>query len=714
MSSSKNDKSKQSQELSPIKQVLLEKMLKGRASDTADYQFSIVIPNPKCAYDPFPLTDMQQAYWVGRSGVFEIGAVSSHVYLEIESTHLDLPRFTRAWQRLVERHEMLRAIVSPDGRQRVLEHVPPYEIDIVNLVEKDEQAAEAEVRAIRERMSHQVLASDRWPLFEVRATRLRGGRTRFHMSIDTLFCDGWSLQLLLSKLSQLYQNDEVVLPPLELTFRDYVLEVAKLQNSNLFKRSQQYWEARLSTLPAAPELPLTQNPKLIMRPRFERRSGKLNSASWFSLKSKAARLGLTPSGIILASFADVLGRWSKSQCFTINLTLFNRLPLHPQVNEIIGDFTSVTLLAVDNSSAGTFTMRALRIKEQLWHDLDHHYFSGVKVLRELNKIEKRFSGSSMPVVLTSALLSGGAIQDDAGLVTLGEIVYSITQTPQVWLDHQVFERGGELVFNWDAVEELFPAGMLDDMFSAYCQLLRRLADEEQLWEAPTLDLLPAAQMEQRSRMNATEEEIPRGLLLQTFFEERAAGHPEEPAIIPLRRSISYGELSQLRNRVAHRLRQLGAEGADKLVGVVMEKGWEQVVAVLGVLTAGAAYLPIDAGLPAERLAYLLSDGKVEVVLTQTWLEEALEWPDGVRRLSIDDDGQWRPYPETGLRSVRGERDLAYVIYTSGSTGAPKGVMIEHRAAVNTIVDVNRRFGVNSQDRVLAVSSLSFDLSVYDI
>ncbi|HVR98014.1 MAG TPA: amino acid adenylation domain-containing protein, partial [Thermoanaerobaculia bacterium] len=164
-------------------------------------------------------------------------------------------------------------------------------------------------------------------------------------------------------------------------------------------------------------------------------------------------------------------------------------------------------------------------------------------------------------------------------------------------------------------------------------------------------------------------------------------------------------------RLGHRLRELGAR-PNRLVAVVMEKGWEQVVAVLGILKSGAAYLPIDATLPRERIWHLLEQGEVEWAVTQPWIDEGLEWPAAVGRLRIE------PAEEAGdvapLSPVQTADDLAYVIFTSGSTGAPKGVMIDHRGALNTIVDVNRRFGVTPEDRVLGLSALNFDLSVYDV
>ncbi|MEJ2051763.1 MAG: amino acid adenylation domain-containing protein, partial [Calditrichota bacterium] len=149
------------------------------------------------------------------------------------------------------------------------------------------------------------------------------------------------------------------------------------------------------------------------------------------------------------------------------------------------------------------------------------------------------------------------------------------------------------------------------------------------------------------------------------------------------------------------------------VAVVMDKGWEQVPAVLGILASGAAYLPIDGRLPKERMHYLLECSEVKFILTQSSLAKSLVWPENMKILSIDDE-DFSDFEDTPLSIIQNNSDLAYVIFTSGSTGQPKGVIIDHRGAVNTVLDVNSRFSVGSKDRVLALSSLSFDLSVYDI
>ena len=197
-----------------------------------------------------------------------------------------------------------------------------------------------------------------------------------------------------------------------------------------------------------------------------------------------------------------------------------------------------------------------------------------------------------------------------------------------------------------------------------------------------------------------------------MFVEQVQVQSEAIAVISPQKSLTYGELYQRSHQLGHGLRQLGIK-PNQLVAVVMEKGWEQVVAVLGILMSGGAYVPIDPGLPQERQWYLLEQGEVTQVLTQSHLKQSLSWPEGIKCWSVDTQELAVEDP-TPLEPVQTSTDLAYVIYTSGSTGLPKGVMIDHRGAVNTILDINQRFEVTPSDRVLALAALNFDLSVYDI
>ena len=663
-----------------------------------------IAPDPQNRYKPFPLNEMQQAYWIGRNSFFEMGNVAIHGYVEIDSDELDLERFSLAWQRVVQRHDMLRAIVLPNGQQQILENVPAYKIEVLDLRSLDPEVAGEKLEAIRDRLSHQVLPLDRWPLFEICASKINQRRIRLHISIDALCIDGWSFQILFGDLVQFYRNPNTAIAPLQLSFRDCVLAAIALENSPLFQQSLDYWRTRLKTLPPAPELPLAKHPNSLTQPRFKRWSDRLDLQTWQRLKTRTARASLTPTGLLLAAYAEVLSLWSKTPRFTLNVPRFNRLPLHPQVEEIIGEFASFTLLEIDNSKRESFEVRAKRLQEQLWQDLEHQYVSGVRVLRELAQAQGT-TAALMPVVFT--IDPQNAPGEDSSIFSLiqelGELVHIIGQTPQVWIDAQFTETAQGLSFSWDAVEELFPPGMIDEMFDAYCRLLQRLANEEETWQE-TVSF-------QQAFANSIEAPIPDGLLHE-LFAQKVALRSHEPAVITRDLTLTYEELYRRSNQVAHRLRNLGVR-PNQLVAVVMEKGWEQIVAVLGILASGSAYLPVDAALPKERIWYLLENGEVEIVLTQSQLNQRLEWPENVRRICLDTEELATESGEA-LESVQEAEDLAYVIYTSGSTGLPKGVAIAHRGAVNAIAQTNQVFDVAEGDRAIAVTALHHDMSVYDI
>ncbi|MEG4958745.1 MULTISPECIES: amino acid adenylation domain-containing protein [unclassified Microcoleus] len=663
-----------------------------------------IAPDPQNRYQPFPLNEMQQAYWIGRNSFFEMGNVAIHGYVEIESDELDLERFSLAWQRVVQRHDMLRAIVLPNGQQQILENVPAYKIEVLDLRSLAPEVAGEQLEAIRDRLSHQVLPLDRWPLFEICASKINKRRTRLHISIDALCIDGWSFQILFGDLVKFYRNPNTAIAPLLLSFRDCVLATIALENSQFYQQSLDYWRTRLKTLPPAPELPLAKHPNSLTQPRFKRWSDRLDLPTWQRLKTRTARASLTPTGLLLAAYAEVLSLWSKTPRFTLNVPRFNRLPLHPQVEEIIGEFASFTLLEIDNSKQESFEVRAKRLQEQLWQDLEHQYVSGVRVLRELAQAQGT-TAALMPVVFT--IDPQNAPGEDSSIFSLiqelGELVHIIGQTPQVWIDAQFTETADGLSFSWDAVEELFPPGMIDDMFDAYCRLLQSLANEEETWQK-TVQF-------QQAFTNSIEASIP-DVLLHELFAEKVASRSHEPAVITSTRTLTYEELYLRSNQVGHRLRKLGAR-PNQLVAVVMEKGWEQIVAVLGILASGSAYLPIDAALPKERIWYLLENGEVEIVLTQSQLNQRLEWPENVLRICLDTD-ELAAESSEALESVQEPEDLAYVIYTSGSTGLPKGVAIAHRGAVNAIAQTNQVFNVAECDRAIAVTALHHDMSVYDI
>ncbi|MEV4579791.1 amino acid adenylation domain-containing protein [Nonomuraea jabiensis] len=671
-----------------------------------------VRPEPERRLDPFPLTDVQQAYLIGRNDAFGYGGVACHGYVEVSFPRLDPERVQAAWRALIARHDMLRAVIHPDGHQQVLAEVPAYEVRVTDLRGTD---PEERLAAVREEMANMVYPAGSWPLFELRISLTDRGAL-LHASIDLLIADYVSIQLLLGELHLLHENPDADLPPVPVSFRDCLLALRAQRESARYDRDRAYWWGRMDDLPPAPELPALD--QAAADARFRRWESRVEPAEWARLRTRAAAAGITPSQAVLAAYAEVIGRWSRRPRFTLNLTLLDRPPLHPYIDRVVGDFTTLNLLAVDTTPGRSFAERAHAIGRQLFADMEHRRCGGIEVMRELARRRGR-DAALMPVVFTSAI---GLGRDDA---EHGTPEYGISQTPQVWIDCQVKEHQGALLVNWDVRAGVFPDGLVDDMFAAFTALLHGLSSDG-TWSSASPVELPGAQARRRALVNATTAPLPDGLLYEEVVAQ-ARRTPERTAVVTGAGSITYGELLGRAAGVARALREAGHQPGE-IVGVVMDKGVEQVVAVLGTLLAGGAYLPVDTGQPPARRDRILADASARLVLTQSWHAEH-DWipvdtlppahaeDDSIAGPALPPDQAEDVLPPSRVEDGGGRRrpdDLAYVIYTSGSTGVPKGVMISHRAARNTIDDISARFGVGPDDRVLGLANLGFDLSVYDI
>ncbi|MFL5913889.1 MAG: non-ribosomal peptide synthetase [Gaiellaceae bacterium] len=658
---------------------------------------------------PFPLNDIQGAYWAGRRAGLGLPRVSPRFYAEIEIEDIDLDRMNRALRRLIERHDMIRAVFDESGRQRVLAAVPAFEVETEDLRDLPVEDRESRLRASRDEMLGRELHAGEWMPFQFRALALDHTRSRLQVVIDLMIMDAASLMIFSSELETLYATPEAALEPLDFSFREYLLRASELERDDSYREARDYWLEQLDQLPAAPELPLARAPGSLDRVRFSSYRADLPADAWQSLQRRSTEARLTSSAVLTTAYAETLATWSRSPRFALNLTVHRRAPLHPQVERIIGQCTSVTLLPYDASGRDSLTARAERTQSRLFQDLRHYRFSGLRVVRELARREG-LGRAVMPIVFTNIAARGRGRGGFEFLSRLGRPIDAVMQTPQVWLEHELLERDEGLALQWNAVDDLFPDGLIADMLESYRDLLERLARDDTAWtDVPRR--LPARQLECRASVNDTSEPIPPDLLT-TGFHEHAATHPHTAAVAAHDRTLTYSELAERSGRLASVLREAGAR-PERLVGVLTPKGWQHVVALLAVLDAGAAYLPLDIGLPAERLEYMITHCEVEIVLTQRGVLENVQVPPQVRTIEVDG-----PEAEGGsatqLVRVARPESLAYTIFTSGSTGRPKGVMIEHRAIMSTIVDLNRRFALTPRDKVLGLSSLSFDLSVYDI
>lgn len=680
-----------------------------------------ITPDLNNRYQPFPLTDIQQAYWIGSCADLEMGG-GYHYYLEFDCNGLDAGRLNRAWQQLIQRHDMLRAIVLPDGQQQVQTETPDYPFQIHDLTQASELDQQTRLEQLRQTLSHRHQILDQWPLFDIQVSQLATDHLHLHVSLGLIVLDSGSMMILFREWEQLYQNPQIELPPLSLSFRDYVLAERQLEQTRAYQRAKAYWLERLPALPPAPQLPLAATndavssmPNGNQQTDFIRLTKTLEKSVWQSLKQHATQLGVTPSAMLLTAFSQVLASWSEQSAFTLNLTLFNRLPIDSQINDIVGDFTSVTLLAVDFSKNQSFIEHALSVNRQLQQDLEHRHYPGIRVLREWGQWLNHSGRPLAPVVFSSTLVLNQP--DDFSLYRLfgGDLCHAISQTPQLHLDHQLLEDDGRLIFHWDVVQGFYPDGMVDDMFQAYTELLEQLAEHESIWQQTAAALVPVEQLASRSDINHTDVPLTNETLTSLFLQQVDC-QPDKTAVVSGSTRLSYRELQQRSSQIAIQLKQHGVQH-DTLVPIIMHKGWEQIVAVFAVLLSGAAYVPIDPTLPEKRRKHLIEQAfqgdLSRILLSQSQVIDALSLTT-TNHSCIAVDQQLTRDPIVELVDTTQPQHLAYVIYTSGSTGVPKGVMIEHRSVVNRMQDVAQRFELTSDDSVLALTALHHDLSIFDM
>jgi len=692
--------------------------LKRSAAAKENSSLDQIEPSPADRYNAFPLNDIQHAYWIGRNSHWQLGGVSTHYYCEFSCTDLDIGRLNSAFLTLIQHHDMLRAVISEEGTQRVLEHVPRYQILEVDLSHNNEDDCDQALIRIRSEMSQQVIDCETWPLFEIRAAKIAESKHVLFCSWDFLVVDAWSIFNLFRQWRLFYDEPTIEPSPLELTFRDYLLAENDFKNSKGYLYSKNYWWDRIDELPLAPTIPIKSKIDANTKYEFTRRSFVLPEEKWQKLRKLASSGGITPTNLLLAAFSEVLSLWSKNNHYCLNLTLFNRLPLHDHVMDLVGDFTSLVILEIGKTDYKKFLQRAEAIQRQFLADYDHRQVSGVEILREMAKRRGLAQTALMPIVFTSTLmLKNGkdSAADEVGLEKFGEMTYGITQTPQVLLDCQLFDSKGKLVINWDAVEDLFEPGVLDAMFSAYENFVYELASNESVWheEQPLRSFVGIGNANIINKQSLSESPIDnRHQLLHGGFLEQARLTPNNVAVICGNKQLTYEQLLSASYQLAQQLSAYDVQ-PNELIAISMSKGWQQIVAVIGVLIAGSAYLPIDPIWPKKRRDHLLKFSDVKVLLTDDTANTDYDKDGSIQIVEVA-DGPVKAVPENIVSKASTQEDIAYVIFTSGSTGTPKGVVITHLAALNTIIAINQLFDISAEDRVFGISSLSFDLSVYDI
>lgn len=680
--------------------------------------------NGEALFEPFPLSNVQKTYYLGRFNSFELSNISAHFYSEHHYAILDREKLERTWNVLINRHLTLRTVCVNYQQQFV--KTPSY-----YKIEMHELSSELELVNIRNQLSHKVYTPDVYPMFDIRISKLN---TNFilHISFDAILLDTISLQILFQEWVQLYRDENLMLLDLDISYRDYAVQYEKIRNSELFKKAETYWHKKIDDYNFEMNLPLKMHPSEITYPKFARITKTIKKEIWMRLLEKTKQANVSQTALILEIYGRVLSYWTGQNVLSINLTLFNRLPLHTQINKILGDFTVLELFnyRIFEGSFEKYTIseKLHDIQEVLNKNSKHHLFDGIDLQRLIR--EKRSIPANQilsQVVLTSLL--GNEHKENLFELPLEEtyagVQYAISQTSQVWLNNKAYETTAGFVAEWDYVEQLFDKEIMEAMHDSYCFLIESLSQIN--WETEEFPKLVISDLGQQliNDANNSEQALSQDTLFSryenTVLKKSLQDHI---AVIDAEtdKNYTHGQLMQDSNLLAKYLVQTLDQGSQ-LIGVLSEKGYNQVVGTLSIMKSGVGYLPLHVDWPLGRVDEILEQGGVKTLLlskkqyarenisaflshqyTLIVIEEVLEILGNEHQTELE---------KVKLPKVDIE-EVAYVIFTSGSTGKPKGVTISHKAALNTIEAVNKRFSVTEKDSLFALSELSFDLSVYDI
>ncbi|MEY9995640.1 amino acid adenylation domain-containing protein/non-ribosomal peptide synthase protein (TIGR01720 family) [Streptomyces sp. V4I8] len=667
--------------------------------------------------DWFDMTEIQKAYLVGRLGNYEIGNVANHVYSEYHYRDLDTDRLQESVNRLIAECDVLRTVFSAERlQQRVLDptEVPRYEVRVHDHTDRDHDPDRPS--PVRERLSHHLYDPERFPLFTFEVSRFRD-RSVLHVSWDLIALDVQSRLAVMRRLDDIHRGTDRRPPLPAAAFKDYQDYVTLLKHSRWYEADRVYWQDRLAGLPLRCTLPFATSPDSVTHPRFAEHTLRVGPDVWGRFKERARQHGVSTSSVLLALFGSVVSYFSGARELPITLTLFNRLPVVEGTDELLGNFTS-TVLHHHTDRGGDAETLTRHTHDLLWENIGHALYSGVEVQRDLSRLHGLdLTRAVSPIVFTGVVGQETREVDRAAFLDDRELTaerHWSAQTSQAWIDLQAVEIADGFMSKWLYVDQLFDRTFIDHLNRVYCTLIEHLANADWSTGLPRDRYLPEADRALVEAANATGapsgEETLFGLYERRLDDDRRAA----VAVIDAGtgRTHTYGELHDDSERLARRLRgALGDTTGERLVGVLAEKGYAQLLATVAVMKAGLAYLPLHVDWPTGRVQDVLAQAGAGVVLVSR-AQAARYEGDGCRVLVVEDllagDGA-----EAALAEVDAE-DVAYVIFTSGSTGRPKGVTVSHRGAVNTLLAVNDRFGISGGDRVLALSELSFDLSVYDL
>ncbi|HLK33364.1 MAG TPA: amino acid adenylation domain-containing protein [Terriglobales bacterium] len=691
---------------STARQVLLDKYLRGEAADALRPAPASQIIKRRTTAGPAPLSFAQQQVWV-HSQV----SPGLPIYNEPFTVHrrgpLDIRALERALVEIVRRHEAWRTTFPEvEGRPVQLVHPAPenFHLPFADLrhLERDEREAQANLLATPDAQRPFDLAKG--PLIRARLVQLADEDFRLYLTLHQIILDGvTAYHVLLPELAGLYEAFSAgrpsPLPELPFQHADYACWQHETINEQALAEHLAYWRERLKNSPPALNLPLDRP-----RPAEQTFSGAMHRLQIPKpLVEKVRRLsqenGATLFMGMLAGFYAVLQRYCGQDDLSIGSLTASRKG--PGVEKLLGYFVNPVVLRTNLAGNPSFGELLQRVRETVLGALSHDEVPFEQLIRQTHPHR---DSSRNPLFQIMMSLEPPMPEVDGWSMTQFDVCSGASKF-DLYFDLDDRSEGiiGPVTYNPD----LFEAGTIARLVGHWQELLKG-AVSDPARPVAELPLLTAAEREQLVvQFNDTFTPRPETTLLDSFAA-CCQNRPDAVAAEDNAGAITYEALNARSNRLARHLCQMGV-GPGVLVGICIDRSLDMVTALLAVLKAGGAYVPLDPSFPKQRLTYMAADAGLQVVLTQKKFAGLLG-DDHAGAICIDRESDWASYPDDDLRARAKADDLAYVIYTSGSTGKPKGVEISHRSLLNLLLSMQQKPGLTSDDRLLAVTTLSFDIA----
>jgi amino acid adenylation domain-containing protein len=699
--------------LEELKQAVLLKRLNERMRAQQPTAAKQTIPVADRS-QPLPLSWAQQRLWF----LDQLDSAAGAAYhlpaaLRLRG-RLDRQALQASLDRIVERHEVLRTtFVAIDGEPVQRVHVAhAFELPLVDLRARPDAERSAQELAVED--AHAPFDLSCGPLLRGRLLQLADDEHILLLTQHHIVSDGWSIGVLVRDLSALYgafaKGLSDPLPPLSIQYADYAVWQRQALEPDTLRAQVAYWKQQLSGAPELLALPTDRPRPAVQSYAGAQVSRTLSPTLSATLRQLCQRHGVTLFMAGLAAWSVLLSRWSGQSDVVIGVPAANRK--HDELESLIGFFVNTSALRVRLDDVPTVEALLASIKQQL---IEAHAYQDVPFEQVVEALRPARSLSHSPVfqVMLAMNNTPSGVLDLPGLNL--QALEPATRTTHFDLTLYLQDDGKQIECRLAYASDLFDRTTIERMARQFERVLVGMtADLTQ-----TVDRLPLLDEVERREVvetfNATNVTYPADGLIHQLFEQQALAYPDAVALLHNDEPLSYGELNQRANRIAHALIALGI-GPDDRVAIGMERCIALIVSLLGVLKAGAAYVPLEPTYPAERLAYMLRDSAPSALLTQSSLRA--RWTSSsVPVLVLDDDGlspELAAHPShnpvvPGLCS----RNLAYVMYTSGSTGEPKGVMVEHRSVLRLVIN-NSFAPLTQQDVVVHAAKIAFDAATWEV